>query len=430
MGLQISRNILSLLNVIGTIFVVCTGQLNVYASTCISPEHLANPGLDSSVKIIEFYEQTWDKWLSNTINVLYKHNKNKSNLLNKVYEKANFKLIFFDHNLLPKQSVNVLLRHILKLRDLENKHFLELNNTIQELDAIKRALTGKSMPPEEAFKSNVKFCLSKSTTEKVYIGGLIDDPVVENRLKQWAYNRIDWLISLMSKISKADIQLTAMLFQYVNYINPFVLEKINIYKYTETGKSLDSYLNSLHPRNHHYQILLKHLGRYKNLANVEQITIKKGPSLKMGMTGANVLDLQKRLSQEGYLPKDSITGVFDASTERAVKLFQETHFLKPDGVVGPKTKTKLNIPFSTKYEWMKLSIDRLRNCPCRILDRYVWVNIPTFTLEYHSGKKLISTHKVIVGKATGGRIRVRGTFVRRNNTLPLISEIKAIVFMM
>ncbi len=57
-------------------------------------------------------------------------------------------------------------------------------------------------------------------------------------------------------------------------------------------------------------------------------------TIKLGSKGEDVITLQKKL---GINP----SGIFDKSTEQAVKQFQYTHILSVDGIVGPKTWSAL-----------------------------------------------------------------------------------------
>ena len=59
------------------------------------------------------------------------------------------------------------------------------------------------------------------------------------------------------------------------------------------------------------------------------------PILQQGVTGQDVERLQGDLSRLGY--QIGANGVFDESTEAAVKKFQQDHNLTVDGIVGPQT---------------------------------------------------------------------------------------------
>jgi peptidoglycan L-alanyl-D-glutamate endopeptidase CwlK len=64
------------------------------------------------------------------------------------------------------------------------------------------------------------------------------------------------------------------------------------------------------------------------------------PLLKRGSAGPDVLTLQSALKQLGFDPR-GVDGVFGAGTEAAVKDFQRSKGLTPDGLVGPNTMAAL-----------------------------------------------------------------------------------------
>ena len=63
--------------------------------------------------------------------------------------------------------------------------------------------------------------------------------------------------------------------------------------------------------------------------------------LYFGMQGAEVLELQKRLAQEGYF-YTTPNGYFGPATRKAVIEYQADHELSPFGNVGPATRNELN----------------------------------------------------------------------------------------
>ena len=69
--------------------------------------------------------------------------------------------------------------------------------------------------------------------------------------------------------------------------------------------------------------------------------MNSGPTLGVGTSGDDVRRLQRLLVELKILGYDRIDGHFGASTETAVKNFQESSALAVDGVVGPQTWAKL-----------------------------------------------------------------------------------------
>lgn len=63
--------------------------------------------------------------------------------------------------------------------------------------------------------------------------------------------------------------------------------------------------------------------------------------LRLGASGDDVKELQKRLAEEG-LYTGAINGTFDDATLQAVKAYQKKHGLPQTGFVGPLTRAELN----------------------------------------------------------------------------------------
>ncbi|WP_443143182.1 L,D-transpeptidase family protein [Pseudalkalibacillus sp. R45] len=83
------------------------------------------------------------------------------------------------------------------------------------------------------------------------------------------------------------------------------------------------------------------------LASANGFNVKSGAvvavsttNLKKGSRGAEVKNVQQRLTELGYSTK-GIDGIFGKNTDAAVRKFQKTKKLKVDGVVGPATKKAL-----------------------------------------------------------------------------------------
>src|SRR5438270_6628971 len=65
--------------------------------------------------------------------------------------------------------------------------------------------------------------------------------------------------------------------------------------------------------------------------------MNSGPTISVGATGRDVRRLQRIFVMTKALAPSSITGTFDATTEQAVKDFQQDAGLTVDGIVGPAT---------------------------------------------------------------------------------------------
>lgn len=65
-------------------------------------------------------------------------------------------------------------------------------------------------------------------------------------------------------------------------------------------------------------------------------------SLKRGSTGPNVQAIQSKLKELGLF-NGSVDGIFGSNTEKAVKRFQKSVNLQPDGIAGPATMSAMGI---------------------------------------------------------------------------------------
>ena len=65
--------------------------------------------------------------------------------------------------------------------------------------------------------------------------------------------------------------------------------------------------------------------------------------LSKGVSGNEVTQLQEMLKQDPEIyPEGLVTGFFGPATESAVRKFQEKHGIESLGIIGPKTRSKLN----------------------------------------------------------------------------------------
>lgn len=79
---------------------------------------------------------------------------------------------------------------------------------------------------------------------------------------------------------------------------------------------------------------------YELPLNLQYIVTVKPLTLRNGMNGSNVLQLQQKLNKLGFILKEDSD--FGLKTETQVRSFQNKTGLTPDGIAGPKTLAKLD----------------------------------------------------------------------------------------
>ena len=126
--------------------------------------------------------------------------------------------------------------------------------------------------------------------------------------------------------------------------------------------------------------------------------IPEGPALAPGSQGPRVAMLCRRLQAEGYAPWEDCPEVFTPALGEAVKKFQMTHGLDPDGVAAAATLRELNIPIKARINQIKLNLDCWRWLPQNLGDRHIRVNIADFRLGAFEGGREALSMRVVVGR--------------------------------
>jgi L,D-transpeptidase YcbB len=230
---------------------------------------------------------------------------------------------------------------------------------------------------------------------------------------------------LFQVASAVDVQLARCLMRFANNMNPHSRELQTRALLNEI--SMAAFLKELEPLDPQYPLFLQAVAKYRELAaQGGQQKLTPAATMRPGESGAGVSQLQKRLQQEGFYA-GKIHGHFDQATKEAVTQFQLSHHLEPDGAVGKGTIDSLNIPFQDKLAMIEQGLQQLRSSPTRRHQRYVRINIPQFTLEYHKEGNVEAVHRVIVGKASGKKVKLNGRWVGENQTPTLTSSIERVV---
>lgn len=75
--------------------------------------------------------------------------------------------------------------------------------------------------------------------------------------------------------------------------------------------------------------------------------------LKIGSTGADVVELQTKLNEVGF-NAGKVDGIFGSATKQGVMTFQQAHSLVVDGIVGSMTSKSLNEVYLVKQRQKKV----------------------------------------------------------------------------
>lgn len=163
----------------------------------------------------------------------------------------------------------------------------------------------------------------------------------------------------------------------------------------------------LRPRHEQYDRLRRALGRYRQIeADGGWPVLPDGATLEPGQSSPGVPLLRARLAVTADLrdyDAEDTSRYFDEELARALAAFQRRHGLEVDTLVGAATLAALNVGVDERIEQIVLNLERWRWLPADLGSRYIFVNIPGFTLAaFDAGEEVLSM-PVVVGAEYEGR---------------------------
>jgi len=171
----------------------------------------------------------------------------------------------------------------------------------------------------------------------------------------------------------------------------FVSSKFNA---AVSGLSLNIIIPPLEPKHSGYRQLKDAVRNFLDSANFNPINPIIFPNKNREELRAAVA---KRLFEIGYM--DSLTTQPDSLKIVAVlKKYQKAKKLTADGKIGAQTIRMLNLSDKEKFNRIAITMDRYKMLPDTMPQKYIWVNIPSYSLRLVSGDTLVLSSKVVVGK--------------------------------
>jgi murein L,D-transpeptidase YcbB/YkuD len=167
------------------------------------------------------------------------------------------------------------------------------------------------------------------------------------------------------------------------------------------AEDLELFFSELPPQNIHYQALKAGLAVYDYLALTERWdAIDKGKTIRPGEQDSRIPMIRARLSVlAGIYTDTSLDLTYDADLEQKVRVFQDLHGLKEDGLIGRNTIAALNVTPAERIEQIRINMARWRWQDHDFGDEYVLVNIANFSLHAYRDGKLQLNLPVIVGQS-------------------------------
>ncbi len=253
---------------------------------------------------------------------------------------------------------------------------------------------------------------------------------------------IDGLTSDAVALAKFDVQLSAMALRYSDHASSGLVtpNKISGYHDLKPPKiaakdavaslvnhpAPQDWLMSLHPKLPAYAAMKAELIKLgAGEREIEQIVVPAGPLLKLGVEDDRVPILRQRLKQlkllknkdevalsdnqasdaplfgsEGaVLAAENASETMTESDVKALRAFQKSVGLSPDGIAGKRTINALNGKKAVKRTvQLALNMERLRWLPRNLGSRYVLVNQPAYKMQIINKGETEWSTRVIVGK--------------------------------
>ncbi len=162
-------------------------------------------------------------------------------------------------------------------------------------------------------------------------------------------------------------------------------------------KQYTSLLNSLQPKHKGYWELKKGIKRFTDSMDRRTYSYVIYP-YKKGDTKDSlyfVKILGKRLAESG-ISSESMPD--SSSLADAVKKYQKQRGLKVDGKISSALVKSMNISDTERFKRIAITLDRYKQLPSKMPEKYIWVNIPGYYLSVVQKDTIAFESKVIVGK--------------------------------
>ena len=166
-----------------------------------------------------------------------------------------------------------------------------------------------------------------------------------------------------------------------------------------------SYLRALHPKHpqfeHLRQALIKARAGSPQPEAEAVVRLPDGPTLKLGMEHPDVALVRKRFNLEARFGTENL---YDTAVQEAVAEYQRKNGMRPDGVLGARTRAALNgadkaVPqFGSEEQRLIVNMERWRWMPEDMGEFHVWDNIPEFQTRVMRRGQVVHQARIIVGR--------------------------------
>ena len=171
----------------------------------------------------------------------------------------------------------------------------------------------------------------------------------------------------------------------------FISSKFNA---AASGLSLNVIMSTLEPKYKGYRELKEAVRIFLDSADFKPITPIVFPNKNKDELRVAIA---KRLFENGYVDS-SFMEIDSLKLAAGLKRFQKDNRLTVDGKIGAQTVRVLNLSDQDKFNRIAITMDRYKMLSDSFPEKYIWVNIPSYSLKLMNHDTLILSSKVVVGK--------------------------------
>jgi murein L,D-transpeptidase YcbB/YkuD len=123
-----------------------------------------------------------------------------------------------------------------------------------------------------------------------------------------------------------------------------------------------------------------------------------GKKLEKGDTSDVISEVKKRLNATTQYEFNDTDNVFTDDLVKSIKIFQAHVGLKPTGSIDKATLNKLNYTPNEIRNTIRANMERCRWFSDDVVNEFILINIPDYTLTYFKNGKVDYSERVIVGR--------------------------------
>ena len=157
--------------------------------------------------------------------------------------------------------------------------------------------------------------------------------------------------------------------------------------------SISATLHEMEPKHPGYDSVKAYLHDFLLTAHFRTMTWLEYPYTD---SGAFDQALTHRLQESGYIDS-AATAVDTAVLHTAIRQYQTVNKLKVSGKVSQDMVNMMNNSDWEKFKRIAITLDRYKQLPDTLPTTYVWVNLPSFTMDVVDSGSVALESKVIVG---------------------------------